>query len=66
MEQTRSGVRKIINDEWADFSPAFEDQFPDIGQSIKGQEFYPSVPYIFRAFNECPLSELKVVILGQD
>jgi uracil-DNA glycosylase len=66
MEQARSGVRKIINDEWADFSSAFEDQFPDIGQSIRGQEFYPAVSHIFRAFNECPLSELKVVILGQD
>lgn len=28
--------------------------------------FYPDQTQIFRAFKECPLEELKVVILGQD
>lgn len=33
---------------------------------IKDIKVYPEQPHIMRAFKECPLDELKVVILGQD
>lgn len=31
-----------------------------------GQRFTPPLKYMFRAFEECPLDHLKVVVLGQD
>lgn len=35
-------------------------------QSQDGKKFTPIVKYLFRAFEECPYADLKVVILGQD
>lgn len=32
----------------------------------KGKRFTPVLKQVFRAFEECPLNQLKVVILGQD
>ena len=37
-----------------------------IRQSRYGQRFTPTLKYIFRAFEECPYDDLKVVIVGQD
>jgi uracil-DNA glycosylase len=30
------------------------------------KEIFPPLPLVFSAFNECPLSKLKVVLIGQD
>lgn len=35
-------------------------------EKAKGAQIYPPGPQIFRAFDLCPLPEVKVVILGQD
>lgn len=32
----------------------------------EGKRFTPPLKYAFRAFEECPISDLKVVIIGQD
>lgn len=37
-----------------------------IKQAREGQRFTPVLKQVFRAFEECPLNELKVVIIGQD
>jgi len=44
------------------------DRFKDIGRALIGskKKYYPDKEDIFRAFELCPLEELKVVILGQD
>lgn len=31
-----------------------------------GKRFTPPLKYVFRAFEECPLDDLKVVVIGQD
>jgi len=35
-------------------------------ESVAGREFTPTLKNIFRAFEECPFDNLKVVIVGQD
>ena len=44
------------------------EKFKDIGFFLKNnkKEYYPERSKIFRAFELCPLENLKVVILGQD
>jgi uracil-DNA glycosylase len=34
--------------------------------SLDGKRFTPTLKQMFRAFEECPVNELKVVIIGQD
>ena len=62
-----------IEDSWAEFlSDEFnKTYFKELTRYIKerkasGAIIYPRGQDIFRAFNSCPLSQLKVVILGQD
>ena len=35
-------------------------------QSNQGKKFTPTIKHLFRAFEECPYGQLKVVIIGQD
>jgi uracil-DNA glycosylase len=35
-------------------------------ERIDGKRFTPPLKYLFRAFEECPLNNLKVIIIGQD
>ena len=58
---------------WADKLKGFilSDDFMSILQtllkeSLEGDRFTPVIANIFRAFEECPYNELKVVIIGQD
>lgn len=58
---------------WADKLKGFllTNDFDDIleelyNQSIVGKRFTPVIKQLFRAFEECPYSELKVVMIGQD
>lgn len=37
-----------------------------LADAKQGKRFTPVLKQVFRAFEECPLSQLKVVILGQD
>ena len=49
------------------FSIEFEKILTDLyNMSNDGQRFTPVLKDIFRAFEECPYDELKVVIVGQD
>jgi len=46
-------------------------EFSDIIEKLhelrqSGKRFTPPLKYVFRAFEECPIGELKVVIIGQD
>jgi uracil DNA glycosylase len=34
--------------------------------SNEGKRFTPTLKQVFRAFEECPYDELKVVVMGQD
>jgi len=34
--------------------------------SLDGKRFTPTLKQMFRAFEECPLNELKVIVIGQD
>src|SRR3972149_6188064 len=35
-------------------------------ESIQGRRFTPRIKQLFRAFEECPYKDLKLVIMGQD
>jgi uracil-DNA glycosylase len=49
------------------FSKDFDDIIKKlIKQTQDGKRFTPAIKNWFRAFEECPYNELKVVILGQD
>lgn len=56
--------KQLLNDEFA------QEYFARLAAFVKNeyltQTVYPPPKWIFRAFDECPLDELKVVILGQD
>lgn len=58
---------------WADKLKMFilSDDFYNILEklmrdSLSDKKFTPTIKHLFRAFEECPYSELKVVIVGQD
>jgi len=46
--------------------PYFKTLWRDLSEAYDLTEVYPSQAEIFTAFNVCPLSSVKVVILGQD
>ena len=49
------------------FSSDFEDIIKQLVRLSKdGQRFTPKLSQLFRAFEECPYDELKVIIVGQD
>ena len=49
------------------FSLEFEKILNDLySMSTSGQRFTPVLKDVFRAFEECPYDQLKVVIVGQD
>lgn len=54
----------LLDSSWAEL-PAF-DAVDNILRLTLVENVYPSADKIFRAFNECPLDKLQVVILGQD
>lgn len=62
-----------VNSDWKNFlKEEFEsDYFNEISTFVdnelaQNKEIYPKVDNIFNAFNYCPLSDLKVVLLWQD
>jgi len=46
--------------------PYFQELSEFVKQEYKNNTVYPPPKNIFRAFDECPFDEVKVVILGQD
>lgn len=58
---------------WADKLKMFilSDEFYKIlerlaHESMSGKKFTPTIKHLFRAFEECPYNELKLIIVGQD
>lgn len=47
----------------SDFSKIIENLY---NQKLEGKRFTPPLKHVFRAFEECSLDKLKVVIIGQD
>lgn len=50
----------VLDESW------FKELLEFVKSEYKSKEIYPPGKYIFRAFDECPVDEVKVVILGQD
>ena len=49
------------------FSHDFEESIKKLHTFVsQDQRFTPPLKYIFRAFEECPVDKLKVVVIGQD
>tara|TARA_R110002020_G_scaffold29571_11_gene93237 strand:- start:338 stop:1036 length:699 start_codon:yes stop_codon:yes gene_type:complete len=64
---------KLIPSGWANLlkgfilSTEFENILTELyDQSQEGKRFTPIVKQMFRAFEECPYNELKVIFIGQD
>lgn len=60
--------QRLVNASWLNFSPEaftyFENNiFPTWKED---PNFYPALPFVFKAYNECLPEDTKVVILGQD
>jgi uracil-DNA glycosylase len=57
---------KVLEDEFE--KPYFKDlkNFLDNEKTLFTDSIFPDDQFIFRAFNECPLDKVKVVIIGQD
>mgnify|MGYP002835366949 CR=1 FL=1 len=59
------GWKQVLGDEFT--KPYMQDLKAFLRQEKQaGETVYPPGPDIFRAFNETPFDQVKVVILGQD
>lgn len=56
--------KAVLSDEIQ--KPYFNDLIAALDQEYSTQTCYPHAEFIFSAFNNCLLSDLKVVIIGQD
>jgi uracil-DNA glycosylase len=57
----------LLKEDWPEFTIAFNET-EDIFKTLvyEGKNNHPKSEHIFRAFNECSVDNLKVVILGMD
>ena len=46
--------------------PYYKELYKRVNEEYRTQTVYPPGPELFKAFDLTPLSEVKVVILGQD
>lgn len=56
--------KELLKDEFE--KPYFEQLITFVKDEYKSQRIYPPGKLIFNAFDHCPVSKTKVVILGQD
>lgn len=61
---TEPGWIAALQDEFA--KPYFARLESSVDEAYKKTKCHPTMDQIFNAFNKCPLSNVKVVILGQD
>lgn len=67
-----SWLKEQIGNEWYDLlnpilkSPDFKDDFASINKDLETTLCYPDKNKVFRAFEECKLKDLKVILIGQD
>ena len=66
-------IQKLKPNGWADRLKGFvySSDFDDVIQKLidardSGKRFTPPLKYVFRAFEECPYNNVRVVIIGQD
>jgi uracil-DNA glycosylase len=59
-----SSWKKALEPEFT--KPYWRELTNDIRTQYKSKQIYPPAQHIFRAFDLCPLEEVKVVIVGQD
>lgn len=66
-------IDKLQDSGWSHFlrGHLFSSEFTKIleflvNENAEGKRFTPALKQLFRAFEECPLNKLKVVIIGQD
>lgn len=66
-------IEKLRPNGWADRLKGFiySSDFEDLIQKLidckeNGKRFTPPLKYVFRAFEECPYNNVRVVIIGQD
>ncbi len=59
-----SSWKMLLNDEF--YKPYFKELIEFIKQEYKRQTIYPAGIDIFKAFDRCDFSDVKVVIIGQD
>lgn len=66
-------IEKLRPNGWADKLKGFihSSDFEDLIQKLidakdNGKRFTPPLKYVFRAFEECPYNNVRVVIIGQD
>lgn len=66
-------IGKLVDSGWASFLRAHlrSSEFESIidflvNENQEGRRFTPPLKQLFRAFEECPLDKIKVVIIGQD
>ena len=64
---------KLIPSGWGDVLKPFimSDDFIEILKELykcasRGERFTPPLKYVFRAFEECPYEDLRVIFIGQD
>lgn len=62
--EIESSWRSALADEFE--KPYFEELVNRVKQAYAAGDVWPKGKQIFNAFEKCPISELKVVILGQD
>ena len=49
------------------FSTEFDNIITQLARlAMDGRRFTPPLKQMFRAFEECPVNDLKVIIVGQD
>ncbi len=56
--------KQLLTDEF--HQPYFEELSDFVRKEYATYEVFPNANQIFRAFDECPFDQVKVVILGQD
>jgi uracil-DNA glycosylase len=56
--------KKALEQEF--LKPYWKELTSDIRTQYRSKQVYPPAPNIFRAFDLCPLDQVKVVIVGQD
>lgn len=56
--------KKVLNDELN--QPYFNELIEFVIREYQQQTIFPAKNLIFRAFDECPFDQVKVVIVGQD
>lgn len=66
IDKTCSGWKEILRELWKKYGKDIETEFENHKRIYVGLEIFPRVEDIFRAFSFFPLSDLRVVIIGQD